>query len=118
MFAAQYEASMLNTKINEVQKHIGAKKKAKEGADDLMKQKAGFEKEKKELLESVAAKKDLLDKKIKTIGNIVHDSVPVNNDEVLFLLSLFSGICLLVSRLIVGVFRTTMLCSAHGARKE
>lgn len=77
----QYEASMLNTKINEVQKQIGAKKKAKENADEFMKQKADFEKEKKELLESVAAKKDLLDKKIKTIGNIVHDSVPVNNDE-------------------------------------
>jgi seryl-tRNA synthetase len=47
-----------------------------------VKQKLDFEKEKKGLIESAAEKEVALKKKIGTIGNIVHDSVPVNNDEV------------------------------------
>jgi seryl-tRNA synthetase len=80
--AAQYAATQLNGKINEVQKQIGAKKKAKENADDLMTQKLELEKEKKALIDSAAEKDVALKKKINTIGNIVHDSVPVNNNEV------------------------------------
>lgn len=35
------------------------------------------------MLEESAAKKDaLLQKKVKTIGNYVHDSVPISNNEV------------------------------------
>jgi len=79
---AQYKATQINTKINEVQKQIGVKRKAKENADDLMKQKAELEKEKKSWIESAAEKEVTLKKKIGTIGNIVHNSVPVNNDEV------------------------------------
>ena len=38
------------------------------------------------MLEESAAEKDvLLQKKVKTIGNYVHDSVPVSNNEVLVL---------------------------------
>jgi seryl-tRNA synthetase len=48
-----------------------------------MTQKVEFEKEKKSLIESAALKELTLKKKISTIGNIVHDSVPVNNDEVI-----------------------------------
>jgi seryl-tRNA synthetase len=81
-YAAQYSATQINTKINEIQKQIGVKRKAKEDADDLMKQKVVLEKEKKSLIESAAEKEVTLKKKIGTIGNIVHDSVPVNNDEV------------------------------------
>jgi seryl-tRNA synthetase len=58
------------------------KRKAKENADDLMKQKTDFEKEKKGLIELAAEKEATLKKKISSIGNIVHESVPVNNDEV------------------------------------
>jgi seryl-tRNA synthetase len=47
-----------------------------------MKQKVELEKEKKSFIESAAEKEVTLKKKISTIGNIVHDSVPVNNDEV------------------------------------
>lgn len=81
-FLAQYAATQINTKINEVQKQIGAKKKAKQNADDLMKQKIDFEKEKKALVDSAAEKELTLKRKIGTIGNLVHDSVPVKNDEV------------------------------------
>ncbi|PQE11947.1 hypothetical protein CJF31_00000068 [Rutstroemia sp. NJR-2017a BVV2] len=77
----QYAATQVNTKINEVQKQIGAKKKAKEDASELLQQKIDFEKEKKAWIESAAEKEDALKKKIKTIGNIVHSDVPVNNDE-------------------------------------
>jgi seryl-tRNA synthetase len=80
---AQYSATQINTKINEIQKQIGAKKKAKENADDLMKQKLDLEKEKKALIEAAAEKDVALKKKIGTIGNIVHESVPVNDNEVL-----------------------------------
>jgi seryl-tRNA synthetase len=82
LYAAQYSATQLNGKINDIQKQIGAKKKAKENADDLMKQKIDLEKEKKALIDSAAEKDVALKKKVSSIGNIVHDSVPVNNNEV------------------------------------
>ncbi|KAM3071969.1 Cytosolic seryl-tRNA synthetase [Clarireedia jacksonii] len=77
----QYTATQVNTKINEVQKQIGAKKKAKEDASELLQQKIDFEKEKKAWIESAAEKEVALKKKISTIGNIVHSDVPVNNNE-------------------------------------
>jgi len=43
---------------------------------------ADIEKEKKELLASAAEKEKALKAKVKTIGNIVHESVPVSNNEV------------------------------------
>ncbi|KHN95433.1 Seryl-tRNA synthetase, class IIa [Metarhizium album ARSEF 1941] len=77
----QYSATQVNSKINDIQKQIGAKKKAKENADELLKQKAELEREKKALVESAAEKDALLRAKIKTVGNYVHDSVPVSNNE-------------------------------------
>ncbi|QSZ34807.1 hypothetical protein DSL72_007666 [Monilinia vaccinii-corymbosi] len=77
----QYAATQVNSKINETQKAIGAKKKAKEDASELLQQKADLEKEKKTWLDAAAEKEVILKQKIGTIGNIVHESVPVNNDE-------------------------------------
>jgi len=74
--------TQIKTKINEIQKQIGVKKKAKENADDLVKQKIELQKEEKSFTETAAEKEVTLKKKISTIGNIVHDSVPVNNNEV------------------------------------
>ena len=65
-----------------MQKKIGAKKKAKEDADDLLKEKIELEKEKKSLVDSAAEKDKLLKAKVKTVGNYVHDSVPVSDNEV------------------------------------
>ena len=56
--------------------------KAKEEAEELKKQKTEFENEKKGLIDSAAEKEVTLKKKIGTIGNIVHESVPVNDNEV------------------------------------
>jgi seryl-tRNA synthetase len=47
-----------------------------------MKQKVELEKEKKGLIDLAAEKDVALKAKVATIGNIVHDSVPVNNNEV------------------------------------
>ncbi|KAH6603368.1 seryl-trna synthetase [Trichoderma cornu-damae] len=77
----QYSATQLNGKINDVQKQIATKKKAKEAADDLLKDKIELEKQKKALIESAAEKDALLKVKVKSVGNIVHDSVPVSNNE-------------------------------------
>jgi len=82
---ANYSATQIKSKINEIQKQIGAKRKAKENADDLMKQKVEFEKEHKSLTESASEKEVTLKKKIGTIGNIVHNSVPVNDNEVFWI---------------------------------
>lgn len=73
----QYDASQIGTKINEIQKQIGAKKKAKENADDLMKEKEELQKKKKEKEEEALEKLKALNVKAKRVGNYVHESVPV-----------------------------------------
>ena len=55
---------------------------AKEDASELLQKKAEMEKEKKVLEESASEKEAALQKKIKTIGNYVHDSVPISKNEV------------------------------------
>ncbi|KAI0129268.1 seryl-tRNA synthetase [Hypoxylon sp. NC0597] len=77
----QYAATQINSKINEVNKQIGAKKKAKENADELLQQRADLDKEKKTLLDLAAQKDIALKAKVNTVGNIVHDSVPVSDNE-------------------------------------
>jgi len=47
-----------------------------------MVQKAELEREKKAMVDAAAEKEAALRAKIKTIGNLVHDSVPVSNNEV------------------------------------
>jgi len=77
----QYEASQINTEINNVQKQIGLKKRAKENADDLLKQKDELT-EKKKLAEDAANQKlKLLNVTAKKVGNYVHSSVPVSKTE-------------------------------------
>jgi seryl-tRNA synthetase len=54
----------------------------KEDASELMAQKEELEKRKK-AAEDAAVQKELeRDRKIRTIGNYVHESVPVSNNEV------------------------------------
>lgn len=54
----------------------------KEDATELLAQKAELDTKKKELEEAAVAKEVQRDRKIRTIGNYVHESVPVSNDEV------------------------------------
>lgn len=57
--------------------------KAKQNADDLIKKKAELEQQRKELEQAALEKEKVRDKKCKTIGNYVHESVPINDNEVL-----------------------------------
>lgn len=78
----QYGASQIGTRINEVQKAIGQKKKAKEDAGDLLKQKEALQAERLAQEALAAEKLRALHLTAKTVGNYVHDSVPISNDEV------------------------------------
>ncbi|PGH16908.1 serine-tRNA ligase [Polytolypa hystricis UAMH7299] len=77
----RYEATQIGSKINALQKDIGKKKKAKEDASDLLAQKAALEQEKKAVEDRAVEKETLRDRKLKSIGNYVHESVPISNNE-------------------------------------
>lgn len=77
----KYEASQVGTKLNANQKEIGSKKKAKEDASELLQKKVELEKEKRLLEESVLKKEIALHERINTIGNYVHESVPLSSIE-------------------------------------
>ncbi len=68
--------------ILELDTFLTSHEKAKEDATDLLQKKVDLEKDKKILEESVSEKEMALQKKLKTIGNYVHNSVPVSNNEV------------------------------------
>ncbi|KAI4288033.1 MAG: hypothetical protein L6R35_002708 [Caloplaca aegaea] len=72
----KYEAQQIGNKINDAQKQI-----VQEDAGDLIKIKADLQDQKRKIEESVLDKEVALQHKIKTIGNYVHDSVPVSNSE-------------------------------------
>lgn len=71
----------MGSKINAVQKQIGAKKKAKENADDLLEEKKQLEESKKKQEAEAHAKLLKLHAKAKTVGNYVYKDVPVSDNE-------------------------------------
>ncbi|KAK3117334.1 Cytosolic seryl-tRNA synthetase [Teratosphaeriaceae sp. CCFEE 6253] len=81
----QYEAgTTMGAKINEVQKKMSANRKAKGSPEefaDLKKQKDELQKQKEALEEEARQKQTALLRKAKSIGNYVHDSVPVSDNE-------------------------------------
>ncbi|KAH6843730.1 hypothetical protein B0T12DRAFT_360135 [Alternaria alternata] len=77
----QYDATQFGSKINAVQKNIGAKKKAKEDASELLEEKKKLEAEKKEKETEAAEKLAKLHAKAKTVGNYVYKDVPVSDNE-------------------------------------
>lgn len=79
--AAQYAANQIKTEINTLQKEIGQIKKAKGNADDLLKKKDELQARHKQQEESTKDLHVTLLKKAKSIGNYVHDSVPVSDNE-------------------------------------
>lgn len=78
---AQYEVSQISTEINNLQKAIGLKKRAKENADDLLKQKDELTAKKSHAEEVAVLAQKLLNVTAKKVGNYVHPSVPVSNNE-------------------------------------
>ncbi|OJJ06895.1 hypothetical protein ASPVEDRAFT_46256 [Aspergillus versicolor CBS 583.65] len=78
---ARYEVSQINSQLNALLKEIGKKKKNKEDASLLLEEKAKLESRRKVAEEVALQKESLRDRKIGTIGNYVHDSVPVSSNE-------------------------------------
>jgi len=63
---------------------------------------------------------NLLNYKFGTIGNLVHDSVPISNDEVCFIYIYisFNNVMFVLKSWDNLCFRLTILSSEHGVRKE
>jgi len=78
---ARFNVDNKGREINTTQKAIGAKKKVGEDPSLLLEQKAKFEAEKKDLEVIAKEKEKQLYAKLGTIGNLVHDSVPMSNNE-------------------------------------
>ncbi|KAI9722089.1 MAG: Cytosolic seryl-tRNA synthetase [Chrysothrix sp. TS-e1954] len=102
-----YKASQVRAEINATQKDIGQKKKvgrfprttmprkrnvpqrellsqatqAKENADELLKKKEDLTNHEKTLKDSALEKEKELYRKLKAVGNYVHDSVPISDNE-------------------------------------
>eukprot|EP00158_Paraphelidium_tribonemae_P003768 Partr_v1_DN26357_c0_g1_i1_m43182 putative seryl-trna synthetase len=77
----RFDADEINKEINAVQKEIASKMKAKEAADELLAKKVALTKSREEVKAAMEAKEKLRDEKLITIGNLVHQSVPVSMDE-------------------------------------
>lgn len=71
----------MNKKFNKLQKDIGLKFKNKEDASGLLAEKEKLTQQKKELTEKEQQEDKDLKKKVFQVGNIVHPSVVVSNDE-------------------------------------
>ncbi|ORX79870.1 seryl-tRNA synthetase [Basidiobolus meristosporus CBS 931.73] len=77
----RFNLDQLNKEINAIQKSIGQKMKAKEDASELITKKTEVQKQKETLTLSEKEKEELMKQKVGTIGNLVHDSVPVSMNE-------------------------------------
>ena len=82
-YKTRYSVTQIGAEINKVQKEIGQLKKAKkdEEAKTLLQKKAELEAEKKRREDEATQKEKERDKKCKTIGNYVHESVPLDDNE-------------------------------------
>ncbi|OQE32254.1 hypothetical protein PENSTE_c001G03755 [Penicillium steckii] len=77
----RYGVTQIGSQMNALLKQIGMKKKNKEDASELLAEKATMDKTKKEAEEKAVQVENERDRKIRTIGNYVHDSVPVSQTE-------------------------------------
>ncbi|QLQ80409.1 hypothetical protein HG537_0D04100 [Torulaspora globosa] len=77
----RFDLDELNKKLNKLQKEIGQKFKKKEDASELLAEKDKLSEEKKQLTEKEQSEDADLKRKVFQIGNIVHPSVVVSNDE-------------------------------------
>ena len=77
----QYKVTQIRAEMNTVQKEIGQIKKNKGDASEQLKKKEELQAQMKAQQDLAEEKLVLLNRKAKTIGNYVHDSVPVSNNE-------------------------------------
>lgn len=78
---AQFTASQRRKEINVLKKLIGEKRKTGEAISLLIEQKELMEATSSDEEKDVSKLKDELDKRFLTIGNLVHDTVPVSKTE-------------------------------------
>jgi seryl-tRNA synthetase len=77
----QYAATQIGSQINALQKQVGQKKKAKEDATEILEEMKKLKEDKAKKEEEANEKLVKLNTKCKSIGNYVHDKVPVSNTE-------------------------------------
>lgn len=77
----RFDLDELNKKLNKLQKEIGLKFKSKGDASELLAEKEKVTQEKKDLTDKEQAEDKALRGKVSQVGNIVHPSVVVSNDE-------------------------------------
>lgn len=77
----RFQLDELNKEQNKLQKAIGAKFKAKEDASDLLKQKDEIAAKKQNLITIEQAADKQMRQKVNLVGNLVHESVPISDDE-------------------------------------
>ncbi|TIA87992.1 hypothetical protein E3P99_02853 [Wallemia hederae] len=79
--AVNFELQQLNQQINQTQKAITQKKKAKEDADGELAAKKELDGKIPQLKQQVVAAEAAMKSKAAQIGNIVGDAVPIHDDE-------------------------------------
>lgn len=77
----RFELDEINKKLNKIQKEIGLKFKNKEDASALLAEKDQVTEAKKEMTEKEQKEDQDLRNKVNQVGNIVHPTVVVSNDE-------------------------------------
>jgi seryl-tRNA synthetase len=77
----QYEADNIRKEVNKVQDAIKKKKMAKEDTAELLKEKSRLEEEKAAKEKETADCKTAMEASLRLVGNLVHDSVPIDNNE-------------------------------------
>ncbi|KAG6545403.1 hypothetical protein Mapa_013002 [Marchantia paleacea] len=76
-----FELEQVQKRRNAISKEVGKLKAAKKDASELIEQGLNLLKEKAEKEAEEAQAKEAVDTKLKLIGNLVHDSVPIDNNE-------------------------------------
>eukprot|EP00850_Spirogloea_muscicola_P006600 SM000031S11609 [mRNA] locus=s31:660382:664976:- [translate_table: standard] len=77
----QYQLDQKRKDFNKNNKEVAKKKIAKEDASELIAQGKAIDDEIKKLELQVEERRAAVDQRLTTIGNLVHDSVPIDNDE-------------------------------------
>lgn len=82
LWSVQFDGNKINKQINDLQKEIGKKFKAKEDPAELVAEKEKLTKTKDELVAKTKEAETAWKTKLGSIGNVVHSSVPTSLDEV------------------------------------
>eukprot|EP00249_Psilotum_nudum_P013410 c24313_g1_i1 orf=192-1334(+) len=78
----QHEVEQIRKERNKINEKVKQKKLAKEDASEFIGQVKDLQKSEAEKNIEAKELKDLVDSKLKIVGNLVHDSVPVSDDEI------------------------------------